>query len=131
MADSDRLQRWLALVANLGILIGLVLVAIQIRQSTQLARATSLTQGSDVVNQIWANVAGERTGDVLERSIECPGELTYSDFMALDAFLFSSLNILYRDYQLAQEGLYSQADWHGTVDTYAHWFLGNPVARAW
>ena len=129
--DSDRLHRWLALLSNLGILIGLVLVTVQIRQSTQLARATSLTQGSDVVNQIWADVAGDRAGDVLEKSLECPQELTYSDFMALDAFLFSSINIIYRDYQLAQEGLYSQADWHGTVDTYANWFLANPFARAW
>ena len=51
MADSDRLQRWLAVVANVGILIGLVLVIVQIRQSTQLARSTYRSQGNDVSNQ--------------------------------------------------------------------------------
>jgi hypothetical protein len=131
MKDPDRLHRWLTLVANIGILIGLVLVVVQIRQSTRLARTTHLTQGSDVANQIWASVAGNRVGDVLEKSVECPEELTYSDFMALDAFLFTSINMFYREYRLAQEGLYSQTDWHRMVDTYVNWYLANPFARAW
>jgi hypothetical protein len=131
MAKTDRLHRWLALGANIGILIGLVLVIVQIRQSTQLARATYRSQGSDVANQIWASLMGGHAGDVIEKSVECPKELTYSDFMALDAFLFTAINILYRDYQLAQEGLYSETDWHGTVDAYANWYLANPFARGW
>jgi hypothetical protein len=64
-------------------------------------------------------------------SVECPGELTYGDFMALDAFLFTSINLLYRDYQLAQEGFFSESDWKRSVDTYVHWYLANPFGRAW
>jgi hypothetical protein len=131
MANGDRLQRWLALGANIGILIGLVLVIVQIRQSTQFARSTYRSQGNDVANQVYANLMGEHGGDVIEKSVECPEELTYRDFMALDAFLFTGINMLWRDYQLAQEGLYSEADWKQTVDLYAHWFLGNPFGRAW
>src|SRR4030095_753846 len=36
-----------------------------------------------------------------------------------------------RDYQLAQEGLYSEADWKQKGDLYAHWCLGNRCGRAW
>jgi hypothetical protein len=43
---------------------------------------------------------------VIEKSIECPNELTYGDFMALDAFLFTGINMFFRDYQLAQEGFF-------------------------
>ena len=57
--------------------------------------------------------------------------MTHDDFLALDAYLFTSMNMLYRDYQLAQEGLYSESDWKGTVATYVHWYLGNPMGRAW
>ena len=50
--------------------------------------------------------------------------------MALDAFLFTSINMLYRDYQLTQEGLFAEADWKRSVDTYVHWYLANPFGRA-
>jgi len=41
------------------------------------------------------------------------------------------MNMLYRDYQLAQEGIYTSADWKSSVDAYAHWYLGNDFGRAW
>ena len=68
---------------------------------------------------------------MIEKSVECPEELTYAEFIALDAFLFTGIDMLSRDYQLAQEGLYSEADWQQTVDLYAHWFRGNRFGRAW
>ncbi len=37
--DTDKVNRWLTLTANLGILIGLVLLIVEIRQNTQLMRA--------------------------------------------------------------------------------------------
>ena len=37
--DTDQINRWLTLTANLGILIGLVLIIVEIRQNSQLMRA--------------------------------------------------------------------------------------------
>src|SRR4030095_2357194 len=92
MPDTDRLNRWLALVANVGILIGLALVIVQIRQSP--ARALDLSKpGDDVSNQVYANLLGEHGGDVIEKSVECPEELTYGEFMAFGAFLFTGINM--------------------------------------
>lgn len=130
-ARTDHLLRWLSLAANVGVLLGLVLVIVQINQNTQLARSAYKSEGNIVANQVWANVMGDRAGDVVEKSVECPAEMTYSDFMALDAYLFTSINMIYREYQLAQEGLYSDADWQATVDLYVHWYLANPFGRAW
>jgi hypothetical protein len=130
-AGSDQLYRWLTLAANVGVLLGLILVMVQINQNTQLARSAYRSEGNVVANQIWANLMGDRVGDAIEKSVECPSEMTHADFMALDAFLFTSINMIYRDYQLAQEGLYSRADWQGTVDLYVDWYLANPFATAW
>ncbi|NIM00825.1 MAG: hypothetical protein GTO30_18965 [Acidobacteria bacterium] len=130
-ARIDRLQRWLTLAANLGVLAGLVLVILEINQNTQLARAAYRSEGNVVTNQIWATVMGDRVADVLEKSVASPEEITHSDFIVLDAYLFPSLNLIYRDYQLAQEGLYDTADWKASVDVYVHWYLANPFGRAW
>ena len=38
MVNSDRINRWLTLGSNVGILAGLILVAVQIQQNSQLVR---------------------------------------------------------------------------------------------
>jgi hypothetical protein len=129
--NSDNLSRWISAVANIAVLAGLVLVAIQISQNSSLARTALINEGNVVSNQIWANLMGENPGQVIARAIECPERMTYADFMAMDAFLFSNMNMLYRDYQLTQEGLFTSSDWKGSVDAYAHWYLGNTFGRTW
>jgi hypothetical protein len=37
--DSDRLNRWLTLGANIGVLVGIAFLAIEIRQNTEMTRA--------------------------------------------------------------------------------------------
>jgi hypothetical protein len=37
--DSDKINRWLTLAANVGVLIGLILLALEIRHSTQATQA--------------------------------------------------------------------------------------------
>ena len=49
--DSDRLNRWLTLVANIGVLIGLALLVIEIRQSNLLALAEIEQTRSDSLLQ--------------------------------------------------------------------------------
>ncbi len=126
----DHLLRWLTLAANFGVILGLVLVLVKINQNTQLARSAYRSEGNIVANQVWAQIMDDRAGDVVEKSVECPAERTYSDFMVLDAYLFTSISMIYRDFQLTQEGLNSDADWHATVDLYVDWYLANPFGRA-
>ncbi len=37
--DTDRLNSWFTLTANIGVIAGLILVAVQINQNTQIAKA--------------------------------------------------------------------------------------------
>ena len=129
--NSENLARWMSTVANIAVLAGLVLVAVQINQNSSLARTALINDGNVVSNQIWANLMGENPGQIIARAIECPEKMTYGDFMAVDAFLFSNINMLYRDFQLAQEGIFTSSDWKSSVDAYAHWYLGNKFGRAW
>ncbi len=56
--DTDKLNRLLTLTANLGILIGLVLLIVEIRQNTDLMRAQIAMDRTSTTTQIlsdWAN----------------------------------------------------------------------------
>ena len=130
-AQLDRLHRWLTLAANIGVLAGLVLVIAQMNQNTKLARAAYMSEGNVVANQVWATVMGDKVADVIAKSVTAPTEMTHSDFIVMDAYLFPSLNLIYRDYQLAQEGFYTTSDWQASVDHYVHWYLANPFGKAW
>ena len=71
--DSDKLNRWISLGANLGVLFGIIILAVEIRQNTQTTRAQMIqsraatamslaaeTFNSDWMPDIWAkNVRGE------------------------------------------------------------------------
>ncbi len=56
--DADRVNRWLTLVANLGVLIGLFLLVFEIRQNTDLMRAQIAMERTTSTREIysdWAN----------------------------------------------------------------------------
>ena len=56
--DSDRVNRWLTLVANLGVLIGLFLLVFEIQQNSALMRSQIAMQRTISTREIfsdWAN----------------------------------------------------------------------------
>ena len=109
----------------------MVLVAYEINQNSQLARMGLVNEGYVASNQFWANLMSENPTDVIAMAVECPEAMTYSDFFVMDAFLFTGMNILYRDYALAQEGIFTEEDWQESVEAYASWYLANSFGRVW
>lgn len=85
--DSDRLNRWLSLAANLALLIGLILAALEIRQNSQLTRMQLVNEGNLGANQLYTAIMGENPMDAFSKSVENPEAMTFADFMVVDAFL--------------------------------------------
>jgi hypothetical protein len=131
LLNTTNISKWLTVIANLGVLIGLILVSYELNQNSKLARAALINDGSGFENQFWADVMGDAPTSVIAMAVECPERMSYADYMAMDAYLFTSLNIVYRNYELAQEGLFTQSDWKKDVEGYTHWYLGNDFGRAW
>jgi len=122
---------WLSVVANVGLLVGIALVAYEINQNSKLARMALVNEGNVASNQFWANLMGETPGDVIAMSVECPEAMIYSDFIAMDAYLFTGMNFLYRNFELAREGIFTEEEWQESVAGYAGWYLGNTFGEAW
>lgn len=131
MVNSDRLNRWLSLAANLGLLTGLILVAVQIDQNSQIARLQLINEGNIARNETWANVLGEDPAVAIARSIENPAEMDFADYIVVDSYLFTTMNLFYRNYELANEGFFLESDWQQMIDDYVPWFLGSAFGRAW
>lgn len=66
--SSDKINRWLTLIANFGVLIGIALVILELDQNRQAAQAqtrTELTNG--IVELLTAHMGDSEYADILHR----------------------------------------------------------------
>ena len=63
---------WLNILTNVALLAGMVLVAFEINQNSQLARTALVNEGNIASNAFWANLMGETPADVIAGS-DAPG----------------------------------------------------------
>lgn len=84
--DSDRVTRWLTLAANIGVIVGIVFLVLEMRQTSAIATAQVRLEYSAG----WLSVDGSRQdesfSEVITKSIENPGELSLSEVVQLDAY---------------------------------------------
>ena len=55
--DTDRLNRWLALGANIGVLVGLIFLVVEIRHTNDLARANAYRSRGGEIQEAYQAVA--------------------------------------------------------------------------
>jgi hypothetical protein len=82
--DTDRLNRWLTLGANLAVLAGLVALVIEIRTNTAAIQAASVQESVNSSREYLLNIALDED---LSR-IRLAGATDYQELSELDAFRF-------------------------------------------
>lgn len=108
--DSQKLNNWLTLAANVGVIAGIVFLAIEIRQNSDMIRAQTRTQLAEQVTELFSvNMNDKGYADVLLRGNNL-GELTaveqYQYFRHRSAWLNYWNNVVYQ-YRM---GMYDEAE---------------------
>lgn len=110
--DSDRVNRWLAVVANLGVLIGLGFVALEIRSNNQAVvaqTADSVTDGFNAFNYIIAS--NPEVARIAFHGFTNPEKLTDLETFQF-AYLYRGLSNQYRRmHTLYQAGNILEEEW--------------------
>jgi hypothetical protein len=74
--DSDRANRWLTLGANIGVLIGIVLLIVELAQNRDMIRAQTRHEiAAGIVDLLLVPASNQQLADVMYRA-EMGGELT-------------------------------------------------------
>lgn len=127
--NSDRLNRWLTLGANLAVLVGLVLLIVEIRQNTEMTRAEitqSRAQTSIALAEMLFN--SEYMPAILEKTKN--GEpLTYQENVRYTGWLRATLRNLDNNMQQAERGLLGEHIPRSSAGALRGVILANPVAR--
>ena len=97
---SDNLSKWLPLGANIGIMIGLILVVIQIRQNSDLLRLQFINDEYLAESSSERLLIGENPADAIMKAMYSPEDMTYADFRVNDAYLISKIDMMHRRYRL-------------------------------
>ncbi len=127
----DSLNRWLLLASNIGIVIGLALVGIQIKQDSDFAKAQLLSEGLSQTLSIVASTMGENPTVVLAKASTNPSELTLAEFHVLDALFISQVADWLKVKSLSEAGVFPSDTWRIAVEKGDYYYFGNPVGKAW
>ena len=88
--DNSKLVNWLQVFANIGIVLRLVLVGVQIKQSSDLARIELLYEESHRFVEFETMVVGENGAAVWAKSLEQSENLTLEEVRIMESLLRNS-----------------------------------------
>ena len=129
--DSDRLNRWLALGANIGVLVGLLLVLLQMNQNEELLRVQITNEFFESYIAADTTFAGENLPAIWQKSVEEPENLSIAEMRAMEAQTFSPLSRWVSLYRLAEAGIVDNSFWKSQVDMDVTFYFTSPYGRAW
>ena len=127
--DPNALNQWLSFAANIGVVVGLILVAIQIKQNTRITRAQITNDYYLADMELELAMMGENPAIPWTKSVYTPDELTKEDAVVLDRYFNYGLIQIRRLRRMQEMGL-ADDDWKKRM-SYLGWHLGNEVGRRW
>ncbi|MFT5843822.1 MAG: hypothetical protein ACI80L_002624 [Pseudohongiellaceae bacterium] len=83
---TDKLTRWLTLLANLAVLAGIILVAIQIQQNTDITKAQMANEYYLLDAQLELAMMGDSPAQSFQKAVYSPDELNEEDAVILDRY---------------------------------------------
>ena len=128
--SNSKVSDWLQIAASVGVFVGLLLVAFEIRESNRVATSESV----GAMNQAWMDFylagAGPNITGLLRKSYEEPHNLTSEDMMRLVHY-YDSILALYtwhlRAYELETAEFNPIPDFAAEAVNY----FGSPFGRAY
>ena len=127
----EKVNQSLTLGANLGVLVGLIVLIVELNQNTDHLRLQVMDQVN--ARQFTSNsiFIVENPAPIIEKSLIEPENITYTEFRVLDAYLMNTLSLWEDRFFLYQAGLVDSAFWKTKIEQDANWYFGNKFAKKW
>jgi len=128
--NSQKVANWVQVSANIGILLGLALVFLQIQQNTDILKTQMLFEESHRTVEAEYVMIGENGAEAWAKAITAPNELTLTEQRIIEGYLWGAVEQWRYTYTLSQQGLLAE-QWKNRVNVEVGYFLANPYGRAW
>ena len=126
--NVDKLNRWLLLVGHVGIIAGLFLVAVQMRQDHALTRAVLYSDATTARMELHYRMMDPAVATVVIKSLTDPSALSFDELRIMDSYLLAVVNEHRRRLVLERMGLDSD---FGAPENMLLFYFGNRFAKTW
>jgi hypothetical protein len=122
---------WLQVGANIGILMGLVLVGLQMQQNSSLVELQIMQQSADSYANVLMSQAGEEFPSVWEKHMIEPENLTIGEYRVIDLHYWNAIQRWRNKHLLFEKGLLDESEWQADVQGNAAALFNNRFGRAY
>ena len=129
--QKSRLIAWFEVAATVSVLIGLLLVAVELRQGNQHATAESTREIYQEWSEIYRYESQYEIDLLVSKAINDPNELTDSEMYRLDDYYSMVMNAYFIRAMMQRSGLVVAGDVLEEAPFIVDTFFYYPVARAW
>ena len=129
--NTGKMSNWLQIAANIGIVVGLLLVGVQLKQNSDLLKTQLLYEESRRAFDLETLVVCENAAEVWAKSISDAKNMSLPEQRIMEALLWSFVEQLRSTRLLAELGLLEDEEWRLRVKSETAFFLGNDYGRAW
>ncbi len=127
----ERFNAWLQVGASLGLIAGLLLLAVEIQQTRDLTRLQMRLDRDDALQQTELAMLGEEPAVAWAKSIRDPSSLSDAEAKVVDSYLVNLLLLYTRTARMEEAGLTDLSQLERTIRSSAWLYFGNPFARRW
>jgi len=107
--DSQNSMRWLNVIANIGVLIGLLSVLFQMKQDQELLRVTLTNDYYTSYITADTSFAGESLPAIWEKALLDPKNLSIKDMRTMESQTFAPINRWINLYRLSEAGIVDES----------------------
>ena len=127
----DRITTWLTLGANIGVVVGLAILVLELRQNADLSRASLETEKNSLLTQIELSLATPENAAVWVKSIRHPEEMTDAEIRMMEAYLVSIMLQWDQVFVMETSGLAGRERLERHVSNTAPYYFGSAFAKNW
>ncbi|MEM5518456.1 hypothetical protein WNY37_15980 [Henriciella sp. AS95] len=127
----DRVNRWLTLAANLGVLLGLIVLIVEVRQSASMSRLSHETARAAMMTQMELSLASPAASDAWMKAIHSPVDLTDGELRMAETQLVAIMQQWDILFNMEQEGLVERARTKRHIENTAPFYFGSRFAKRW
>ena len=127
----DRLNRWLTLAANLGVIVGLLILIVEVRQNADLTRAQMMANRDDLLVQIEMNLASPEISAAWVKSIRDPESLTDTEIRMVESHLVAMMLQWHYMFTMEEAGLTSRGHTRQHILNVAPYYFGSRHGKNW
>ena len=129
--NAEKLNSWLGVIANIGVLVGVIFLVVEVRQTTNAVRTNNVQSSLALGFESGSWLLDPEFAHAWLAGLEDTSTLTDVQRLQFDEFLGQRLNIWEFAVNANESGTMSEADWASWDGYFSSWIRQGELRNYW